>query len=272
LVNVENYYFTKSEGAMRVSRKVLEGRGAFMGSDRLGQSSPSRDGLSKSNDDSSVVSLKALVAKADPNVSSGRARSGEDSGLIDLRQLMASAPPPSSDALPPVLAPSEAGLFAVPEATFPPQVAAANGLASETPSSTSSTSAKWFVAGAALSFVAVIMVGVLQYRTNRADSSQSNVASVVPASPVEANQPLETAAPILPKAPEEAVAAPTAEAPPVAIQPRTARPIAIPRVARNSAPKETSTAEHKPDEKIPPPSPCDLMCEIQRAAQKKAKQ
>jgi len=255
--------------------EVLEGRGAFMRTDRLGHSSPStssRDGLSGSNDDSSVVSLKALVAKADAKAAASRPASTEDSGLIDLKSLLASAPPPSSDALPPVLQPQAAGLFDVPEATLNPYVSAAPGSASETPAPASSGPAKWFVAIAALVFVVVGTVGAIQMRTSRVDSAPANAPAAIPQAPIETPQPEQPVVAAAPKTPEIANAAPEVAPQPVATQTRTNRQSTANSVPRDNIRREATTVKSKPAEVTPPPSACDLMCEIQRAAKKKKPQ
>jgi hypothetical protein len=254
--------------------EVLEGRGAFMSSDRLGHSSPSSslgDGLSRPNDDSSVVSLKALVAKADAKVATSRPATTEDSGLIDLKSLLASAPPPSSDALPPVLQPTAAGLFDVPEATLNPYVAPAPGLASETPAPASSSAAKWFVAASALALAVVGTMGVLQMRANHAKSEAAISAAAIAAAPVEAARPVETAVPVEPKAPEVANTAVEVAPQPATTQPRINRQATAHSVPRDNTHREqpATTAKPTPTEVIPPAGPCDLMCEIQRAAKKK---
>lgn len=249
-----------------------------MRSDRLGHSSPSSslgDGLSRPNDDSSVVSLEALVAKADAKVATSRPATTEDSGLIDLKSLLASAPPPSSDVLPPVLQPTAAGLFDVSEATLHPHVAPAPGSASETSApASSSRAAKWFVAASALALV-VGTIGVLQTRANRADSAEAISAAAIPAAPVEAARPVEAAVPVELEAPEVAPAAQEIAPPPATTQPATTQPRINRQPTANSVPRDNTrreqpatTAKPKPTEVIPPAGPCDLMCEIQRAAKK----
>lgn len=263
--------------------EVLEGRGAFMKSERLGHSSPSSskgDGLSRPNDDSAVVSLKALVAKADAKATANRAPSTEDSGLIDLKSLLASAPPPSSDALPAVLQPPAAGLFDVPEATLNPYVAAAPGLARETPAPGTSRAAKWFVAASALALAVVGTIGVFHARTDQVVATQtSSVASpaspaIDPGAPSEAAKPVEAAVPIEPKAPEVANALPEATPQPVATQPRINRQTTANSTTRDNTRREqaSTTAKPKAAEAASAAGTCDLMCEMKRTVTKKKAQ
>lgn len=248
-----------------------------MRSDRLGHSSPSstssavKDGLSGSNDDSSVVSLEALVAKADAKAASSRPTT-EDSGLIDLKSLMASASPPSSDSLPPVLEPSAAGLFDVPEPTLNPYVSEAPSLASETPAPAPSRAAKWFVVASAVVFAIVGTIGVLHARTNRATAEQANSPAVTPAAQIEAQQAEPAAIPVAPKAPEIANVAPEVAPQAVPAQtPKSGQSTAISKPRDSNQPKATPE-KAKSAEVAPPAGACDLMCEIQRAAKKKKAQ
>jgi hypothetical protein len=236
-----------------------------MKSERLGHSSSSRRGLSGSNDDSSVVSLKELVANAGPASSVARATTLEDSGLIDLKKLMANAPP-SSDALPPVLAPSEAGLFDLQEMTLAPHVAAVSDASNEAPTKASVGWAKWFGAAIVGTLVVVGTLGILHARTAHVPEQQIRVAAAMPATPIATNRFVEeprpaetppvvtTAAPTETKAP--AIATTTQRSPKTAVQ----------------TPSRTRTQQETPPPKVepapPPPAACDLMCEIQRAARK----
>lgn len=235
-----------------------------MKSDRVGPSST--PGLSRTNDDSSVVSLKALVSKADPTLSARRAPTSEDSGLIDLKKLMATAPP-SSDALPPVLAPQEAGLFAMPEPIAAPQPVDSSSLSAD--ASTSSTSrVKWFAA-AAVGIVLVVGVGVVAQKrgqSSTATAHNSNIAlpsnEMLQPKFVEAKPPVEVPAAAEPKAPV------VAETRVNASPPQASRQAAVTSTSRERASREAPVAKRPTEEKAPS-SPCDLMCEMERAAKKK---
>lgn len=274
-----NLLFYQSSETLGGHTEVLEGRGAFMRSDRFGHSSPSssssssstRDGLSRTNDDSSVVSLKALVAKADAKVAVSRPATTEDSGLIDLKSLLASAPQPKSDALPPVLQPPAAGLFDVPPMPIQPHVGASAGSAGETPAPRSSRAAKMFVAASALALVVVGAVGVVQMQANQARTEEAASAAAIPEAPVEAARPVEAASAAEVQAPEVANPAGESAPPTEATQPRVNRQATVNSVPHENTRREqpVATAKPKSPEAAPPAGPCDLMCEIQRAAKKK---
>ncbi len=236
-----------------------------MKSERLGHSSSSRGGLSGTNDDSSLVSLKALVAKADPTLCAARATTLEDSGLIDLKALMASAPP-SSDALPPVLAPSEAGLFDVPEIKLAPHEAAVSDASNEASAKASPAWAKWFGAATLVTLAAVGAMGFLHVRTARVANLQNRVAAAVPVVPIETNRFVEEPRPVE-TAPVVTNAVPTAaQAPAPTTTTHRSRRAAVQTAPRNQVQQEPTTP--KVEDKQPPPAACDLMCEIQRAARK----
>lgn len=247
-----------------------------MKSDRLGHASPSRGGLSGQNDDSSVVSLKALVARADPSVAAAPSDTVDDSGLIDLKKLMASASPPS-DALPPVLAPSEAGLFDVPENTPLPHVMQTDSLSESAAENPSRRRGTWIAAGMLVMVAAIGIgaVGGLYVRKSRTAQLQSGVAAAVPVMTsepskfVEAPRPIETAPVVADVAP-----APT-ETKAVDKTPRRSRQTAGNAARRERArqdPKPVTTkAEEKAPVIAPAPSPCDLKCEIERAARRSSK-
>lgn len=238
-----------------------------MKSERLGHSSSSRGGLSGPNDDSSVVSLKALVAEAEPTLSAARATSLEDSGLIDLKKLMANAP--SSDALPPVLAPSEAGLFDVPEITLTSHVAGVADAANEALAKDSVGWAKWLGAVTLVVLAGVGTLSILHARKAHVSDIRSGVVAAAPVTPtapnefVEAHPPLE-AAPAVPSVPPTVKEAATETQAPATTN-RRSRKAAVQTPSRDQARQEPTTPKvHQPS-----PAPCDLMCEIQRAARKK---
>jgi hypothetical protein len=246
-----------------------------MKSDRLGHSSSSRGGLSGPNDDSSVVSLKALVAKAAPGLSAARAPSSEDSGVIDLKKLMANAPP-ASDALPPVLAPSEeglfseAGLFDMPENTLVPHVAPVSGESNDAPAMQTAGRAKWLVAAMFVALAVVGTKGILHARTPQVAQLQRGVAAAMPATTSEPNKFVETPRPVE-TAPAVAVEVPAtkATAPVEATTTRRTRKVAT---SRDQPRQEATTVKSKVDApQPPPPAACDLMCEIARAAARKKK-
>lgn len=235
-----------------------------MKSDRLGPSSTSAVGLSKSNDDSSVVSLKALVSRTDPTLSARRAATTDDSGLIDLKKLMATAPP-SSDALPPVLAPQEAGLFAVPEPALAPTPVASSSLANET-TAPSTSRAKWFAAASVAIMLIVGGVAIVQKR----EASPPQVAQagiVLPsnesAAPkfVEAKQPVQVQAP-----PETKPPAPVDTR--VSGSPQVGRQAAVTSTSRERGGRDAPVTKRPVEEKAPAQA-CDLMCEMERAAKKR---
>ncbi len=234
-----------------------------MNSERLGHSSSSRGSLSGPTDENSVVSLKALAARATPKLSSARASLLEDSGMIDLKKLMANAAP-SSNALPSVFAPSDAGLFAVPEVTFVPHVAAVSGVSAKD----SVGWAKWLGAATLVVLAGLGTLGILQARKAHVSDRQSgvSVAAAVATTEklgfVEAPRPIDTAH-------EVTHVAPTAkETPaPVATAYRTRKAV-VPTPPRNQAQQE-ATPPPEVEAQQPPPAPCDLMCEIERAAHKK---
>lgn len=239
-----------------------------MKSERLGHSLSSRSSLSGSNDDSSVVSLKALVAKADPTLGAARSTTSEDSGLIDLKKLMASAPP-ASEALPTVLAPSEAGLFDVPEITLMPHVAVVLDASNEASAPTSHRWAKWAGAAALVTVVAVGLMGILHSQKADVSAVQSSAAAAAPVAPIETNRFVEEPRPVE-TAPVPVVAnvAPVeTAAPPPKTTTQPSRKAAVQTPSRNQAQQETTP--RKVESTQPPPPPCDLMCEIQRAAKKK---
>jgi len=240
-----------------------------MKSDRLGHASPSKGGLSGQNDDSSVVSLKALVAKADPTLSATRAPSVDDSGIIDLKKLMASAPP-SSDALPPVLAPSEAGLFAVPENTPLPHVMQTPGLTEDATENPSSRRGTVLVSAMLMMGAAIVLAGALYLKASRVAPAQRGVAAAVPVQTseprpfVEAPRPMETA-------PAMANVAPTPKETKAGdVAPRRGRQAAVKRPSRERAQQE-STPQTRAGQKPAASESCDLMCEIERRARKTKK-
>jgi hypothetical protein len=235
-----------------------------MKSDRLGPSSTSAVGLSKSNDDSSVVSLKALVSRTDPTLSARRAATTEDSGLIDLKKLMATAPP-SSDALPPVLAPQEAGLFAVPAPNAMPAPVPSSSLADET-AAPSTSRAKWF---AVVSVAIMLIVGGVAIVQKR-EPSPPQVAQagiVLPSnesvSPkfVEAKQPVEAQ-----PRPETKPPAPVDTR--ASGSPQVSRQAAVTATSRERAGRDAPVTKRPVEEKAPAQA-CDLMCEMERAAKKR---
>lgn len=240
-----------------------------MKSDRLGHSSSSGNRLSGSNDDSSVVSLKALVAKVDSSASTPRATSFEDSGLIDLKKLMANAPAPSSDALPPVLAPNEAGLFAVPEPTLTPPVHGDLSLSGDAPKNGSRGHAKWLVAAMVTMIAVVGTIGILQARTSPVAQTERATSPAVqppPSEPqrfVEAKPAPEAVAPVVAAEPEKV------EAQASATSTHPGRKAAISTASRERVRRETPTVKAKPEETPKSSTPCDLMCEMRRAASNK---
>lgn len=235
-----------------------------MKSDRLGPSSTSAAGLSKSNDDSSVVSLKALVSRTDPTLSARRAATTDDSGLIDLKKLMATAPP-SSDALPPVLAPQEAGLFAVPEPTAQPAPVASSSLADET-AAPSTSRTKWF---AAVSVAIMLIVGGVAIVQKREPSPPlvAQAGIVLPsnesAAPkfVEAKQPVEVQA-------QPETKPPTPVDTRASGSPQVGRQAAVTSTSRERAGRDAPVTKRPAEEKAPAQA-CDLMCEMERAAKKR---
>ena len=242
-----------------------------MKSARLGQSSVSRSGLSGSNDDSSVVSLKALVAKVEPQSSAARTASFDDSGLIDLKKLMADASS-SSRALPPVLAPSEAGLFAIPEPTLAPHVATTVSLSEETAENKSAGRGKWLAAAGVFVILAVAgTFGVLRSQTPATASSESTTTPVIEAATA-SHSPVETApvAAVVDTTPAPTIAATTTpETRKDTTQPRPTRQASVNAAARDRAGHESpAVVKTKPEEKPATSPACDLRCEIERAAKK----
>lgn len=239
-----------------------------MNSDRLGQSSSSRGGLSGSNEDSSVVSLKALVAKASPQKSAAPAATFDDSGLIDLNKLKAMEnAAAASGALSPVLAANEAGLFAMPERTLTPQVAAAPSLSEDTQANPTAGRGKWLVVGAVAALLAIVgTFGAVYMQSSSPAQSESTVA---PATETTETRAAETSPRVEPTPAVTAAPAPTTESRPEATQARPNRQAAISTATQNRAGREVPVVQNKPEQKPAPSTPCDLRCEIERAAKKK---
>lgn len=245
-----------------------------MKSDRLGHASPSGNGLSGRNADSSIVSLKALVAQADPSHAAVRPPAVDDSGIIDLKALMANAPP-SSDALPPVLAPNEAGLFDVPENTPLPHVVQIASLSDRAAENPSSRRGKWLAAAMLVLIAAVGTAGVLQARKPRVAQLQNGVAAAVPVMTSEPNKVVEVPRPMQ-NAPVVANVAPApTETKSTDTTTRRTRKAASNSPSRERAPQEPPPVTPKAEEEAPAPAPaaapCDLRCEIERAARRSTK-
>lgn len=249
-----------------------------MKSDRHDHASPSSNGLSGANDDSSIVSLKALVAKANSSQPATQLPAVDDSGFIDLKQLMARAnATSSSDALPPVLAPNEAGLFDVPEHTPLPQVMQVPSLPEGAAENPSSARGKWIVAGMLVTAVAIGALGGLHVRRSRVAPAQSSVAAPAavpavtsePSKFVEAPRPVETAPVVthVAPAPIETKAAETKAGRTTTHRSRQAAGNSRARERTRQAP---TPALPKAEDKAPAPAPaaCDLKCEIERAARR----
>lgn len=241
-----------------------------MKSDRRPLPPPPGSRLSGPTDDSSAMfSLKTLAAKVESTATATQAATTvDDSGLIDLRKLMASAEATAN--LPPVLAPEAAYPFGPPEeTTLLPQVFETQAVVVET--NTVHNRKKWIAIGAAMVVSTLITVGVMQVsrrEPSQLATSPTQAASPVPAAQAEPSKFVETVpSPVVeektPPASVNTVA--TSAAAPVRAQ--RAVPVA-PRRDRSTstAPTPTNKAEVK---KPPPSAPCDLMCEIQRAAQRK---
>ncbi len=242
-----------------------------MKSDRLGQSSSSRSGLSGSNDDSSVVSLKALVAKVEPQSPATRSATFDDSGLIDLKKLMAEAPPPSSRALPPVLAPSEAGLFAIPEPTLSPHLATTMSLPEDATTNKFGGRSKWLaVAGVTTMLAIAATVGVMRSQAPAAqqDANTTPVMEAANASQPPADPTL--TAPVVPAVPAATAAPPTTPEPRTdATQARPNRQASVNNPTRDRGTRESpAVVKNKVEDKSVTAAACDLRCEIERAAKK----
>jgi hypothetical protein len=235
-----------------------------MNNSRLGQSSSPRPGLSGLNDDSSVVSLKSLVARSNPTLSTVQNTSSDDSGLIDLKKLMANAPP-SSDALPPVLAPTEAGLFAMPEATPLPLAADASNASKQAQSHQSHARAKWLAAATFVVLAAAGTLGFLHTRTVPVADVQSGVAAPGAIAEREPNKFVETPQALEPASNIVEVVPSASETHAPVSKTRQSGQLA----SRNQTRPDATTTSNKSTTKLPPPAPCDLMCEMRRAAKKK---
>lgn len=258
-------YFTKVERSFLVQRASSNAEGASMKSDHVGGASTSTGSLSRQNDDSSVVSLKALVAKAETKSSPTRSSSFDDSGLIDLKKLMAQAPP-SSDALPPVLAPSEAGLFDVPKAPLPASVATPSLPPSSKENHTSSRAA-WIAAAAAV--MATLVSGAFMlHRALEPDAAQvrSGMPAAAPTAANEATKPVDVVAPTATTPAVARTESTETPAKPAETASSPGRRAALQSPSRERTRQEASSTKNPAPDKPAPAAACDLMCQMQRAA------
>jgi hypothetical protein len=240
-----------------------------MKSDRRSQPSSAGGSLSRPNDDNSVMfSLKTLAAKAEPTVSASQPASMDDSGLIDLKKLMANAG--ASDQLPPVLFPDEAGLFALPEETLAPQVVTAPDESADVQGKAMRGRGKW-LAAILMTVSAGAGMGVLHTRSKDVPQLEARVAAAAERAASEQRK-FVAAPPGQDTSPSVANVVPTPEdttakvVEPVATF-RGRRAVVSPPSRDRS--KQDVPAKTKTETKQPPPEPCDLMCEIERAARKK---
>jgi hypothetical protein len=243
-----------------------------MKSDRLGQPSTPRAGLSGRNEDpSAMISLKTLAARVDSTAAATRQASSDDSGMIDLKKLMANAAA-SPEPMPPVLCP-DGGLFAVPEATLTPQVMAAELQSNEAHTKAIGAKGKWFAAAIVMALGTAGAMVALHARSKPVPQVQAGVAAALPTA-AEPRGVVE--APKVQEPPQSVVNAPPKDepkngaAPPV---PQRNRRAVTSSDSRNRSRQESTATSGKTETKppVPPAGSCDLMCEIQRAAARNKK-
>jgi hypothetical protein len=245
-----------------------------MKSDRLGQPSTPRAGLSGRNDDpSSMISLKTLAARVESTAPAAREPQLDDSGMIDLKKLMAKASnaAPSPEPLAPGLCP-DGGLFALPEQTLTPQVMAAEMQSNEAQPTAIGGKGKWLAGAIVMTMATAGVMVALHARSKQVPQVQTAVAAAARAAAAEPRQFVE--APKAQEPPQSAAIAPpkvdepkAGGAPPVVAQ-RNRRVVKSP-AQQDPTRQDAATGKPKTEVKPPPSEPCDLMCEIQRAAARK---